>query len=73
MHDCPRPINLPIARQPVQQGEMDQLPGAGDLFQSRNRGRQVMPEPQPRCCGSISGGIPLREDEQNPRNEQNPG
>ena len=28
--------------------------------QSRNRRQQVMPEPQPSSCGSISQGIPLR-------------
>jgi hypothetical protein len=28
VHDGPRPINFPAARQPVQQGEMDQLPDA---------------------------------------------
>jgi hypothetical protein len=28
--------------------------------QSRNRRQQVMPEPQPSSCGSISQGMPLR-------------
>jgi hypothetical protein len=28
VHDGPRPINLPAALQPVQQGEVDQLPDA---------------------------------------------
>jgi hypothetical protein len=28
VHDGPRPINLPAARQPVQQGEVDQVPDA---------------------------------------------
>ena len=34
--------------------------------QSRNRHQQVMPEPQPSSCGSISHGIPLRRTKRMP-------
>ena len=38
---------------------MDQLPDPCSC-QSRKRRQQVIPEPQPSSCGSISQGIPLR-------------
>jgi hypothetical protein len=59
VHDRPRPVNL---SQRASQSSKEkwiscQMPAS---CQSRNRRQQVMPEPQPSSCGSISQGIPLR-------------
>jgi hypothetical protein len=34
VHDCPRPINLVVACEPVQQREVDQIPHAGPIAQA---------------------------------------
>jgi hypothetical protein len=59
VYNRPRPINLVVAREPIQQREVDrsEVPAS---CQSRNRRQHVIPDPHPSSCGSICQGMPLR-------------
>src|ERR1700733_6743516 len=59
VHDCPCPVdNFPATAQPVQQNEGGRLPDT-TLLPVTQSSQQLIPEPQPISCGSISPGIPL--------------
>jgi len=65
IHDRPRPIDLVVASQPIQQRECNrsQMPAC---CQSRRRRQHVIPDPQPSTSGSICHGMPLRRTKRMP-------